>query len=71
MAQCTLKQLIVVLLQQQLMALAEMLSFAINDVKVDNIVQIVTDNASNCVSMGHILEANSQVLYGLHVHPIV
>ena len=51
--------------------LAELLSFAVNDVKLDNVVQIVTDNASNCVSMGHILEANSQVLYGLHVHPIV
>ena len=32
------------------------LQTTIKEVKVENVVQIVTDNASNCVSMGHILE---------------
>ena len=36
--------------------LAKILSIAIKEVKPENVVQIVTDNASNCVSMGHILE---------------
>ena len=33
-----------------------MLSTTIKDVNAENMVQIVTINASNCVSMGHILD---------------
>ena len=36
---------------------AEILSIVLKDANAENVVQLVTDNASDCVSIGHILEA--------------